>query len=95
MTTATADQRTEPLPRETGADTGPQQVLALTRQEGMTYRKVADLLHISPATVARRVRDARAEQRARYLARARIIMYAVLTVCAVITTAAVASLAWG
>ena len=95
MTTATADQRTEPLPRETGTDTGPQQVLALTRQEGMTYRKVADLLHISPATVARRVRDAKAERRAQLVAYAQVLMYVMIAVCVPIGTAAVSWLAWG
>lgn len=95
MTTATADQQAEPLPHETSADTGPQQVLALTQKPGMTYRKVAEMLHMSPATVARRVRDAKAEQRDRLLVRARLLMYAILTVCAMITTAAVSFLAWG
>jgi predicted DNA-binding protein (UPF0251 family) len=94
MTTATADQQTEPLPRETSIDTGPQQVLALTKQDGMTYRKAADLLHISPATVARRVRDAKAELRAQRLVYARVLMYAILTLCAMIVTAAVSSIAW-
>lgn len=95
MTTATADQQTVPIPRETSTDTGPQQVLELTQQPGMTYRKAAEQLHISPATVARRVRDAKTELREQHLVHARVFMYAIFTVCAMIMTAAVSSIAWG
>jgi hypothetical protein len=95
MATATSEAKTEPLPRETQSDTGPQRVYSLTRQPGMTYRKVADQLNISAATVARRVRDAKAERRARLMITVRVLMFVVLTACAVITTMAVATLAWG
>jgi predicted transcriptional regulator len=93
MATA-ADVNTEPLMTESGAlDTGPRAVLHLAEQ-GLPQRTIADLLHISQATVTRRLKEAvetRQAQRVRY---AMIVFYSVLTLCAVVLTAAVASLAW-
>jgi DNA-binding NarL/FixJ family response regulator len=90
MTTATEPQRSE-----TGfKDTGPQQVLDLTRQ-GMSYRDVAELLHMSPATVARRVQQAREANRDRTRAVLMNVLVTYLTVLATIATAALAGIAWG
>lgn len=84
MTTATVPQDRETAP----LDTGPQAVLRLTRQEKMTYRDVAEILNISPATVARRVSQAKAELREhRAEAMARVVRL-VCTLCAVLATAA-------
>ena len=64
-------------------------------EKGLPQRTIASLLHISQATVTRRLKEAveeRQAQRARYLM---LTLYSVLTLCAVIVAAAVASLAWG
>jgi predicted transcriptional regulator len=94
MTTA-AEVNTEPLRDESGIlDTGPRAVLHLSEQ-GLPQRTIADLLHISQATVTRRLKEAietRQAQRVRYVM---LLLYSVLTMCAVIVAAAVASLAWG
>lgn len=95
MTTAT-EPDTAPLDRETGAiDTGPQRVLALAEQENLSYRDIARRLHISPATVTRRVREgieARQNQR-KQIFTAVIMLW--LTILATIITGAVCWIAWG
>lgn len=98
MTTATEtapEPATAPIPRETGAiDTGPQAVLELAEQENLSYRDIARRLHISPATVTRRVREgmeARQTQRKQVFTAA-ILLW--LSVLATIMTAAVCCIAW-
>ena len=94
MTTATHDARTEPIPAESGAlDTGPQAVLELAEQ-GLPQRTIAQRLHISQATVTRRIKEAIEARQAQRRAYALAAMCTVLTLCAVVTTIAVACLAW-
>jgi DNA-binding NarL/FixJ family response regulator len=95
MTTATsADARTEPIHVESGAlDTGPQAVLELAEQ-GLPQRTIAQRLHISQATVTRRIREAVEARQAQRRAYAVAAMCTVLTLCAVVMTIAVSCLAW-
>jgi DNA-binding NarL/FixJ family response regulator len=94
MTTAISDAQTEPIPAESGAlDTGPQAVLELAEQ-GLPQRTIAHRLHISQATVTRRIREAIEARQAQRRAYAITVMCTVLTLCAVVTTIAVSCLAW-
>lgn len=90
MTTATVPQDRE----TTVLDTGPQAVLKLTQHPDLTYRDVAELLNISPATVARRVKDAKAELRENRQEALTAVVKIILTLCALICTAALISMAW-
>ena len=82
--------------RESGVpDTGPQAVLRLRREQGLTTREIADRLPISQATVTRRIREALEARRSQHRALAMTVMLILLTLCAVISTAAFATLAWG
>lgn len=93
MTTAT-DSRTEPGPAESGVlDTGPQAVLELAEQ-GLPQRTIAQRLHISQATVTRRIREALEAKQAQRRAYAVAAMCTVLTLCAIVMTIAVSCLAW-
>lgn len=89
MTTATPEARTE-----SGVlDTGPQAVLELAEQ-GLPQRTIAQRLHISQATVTRRIREAIEARQAQRRAYAVAVMCTVLTLCAVVLTIAVSCLAW-
>lgn len=93
MTTA-VEPKTEPLERESGVlDTGPQAVLELAEQ-GLAQRTIADRLHISQATVYRRIRQAVEARQDRRKAILIGVMLAYLTLLATIATAALAALAW-
>lgn len=93
MTTAT-EPVTEPIPVESGVlDTGPQAVLELAEQ-GLPQRTIAQRLHISQATVTRRIREGIEARQAQRRAYAMAAMCAVLTMCAIVLTIAVSCLAW-
>lgn len=93
MTTA-IDAKTEPLDPGSGAlDTGPQAVLELAEQ-GLAQRTIAQRLHISQATVTRRIKEAVEIRQAQRRAYAIAAMCTVLTLCMVIMTIAVSCIAW-
>lgn len=86
----------DPLDRETlSRDTGPQAILQLVEQHEMKQNDVAELLSISPATVSRRLREAREARLARQQVLLRAVISVILTVCALVCTAAWAWIAWG
>jgi biotin operon repressor len=94
MTTAT-EAKTEPLDPGSGAlDTGPQAVLELAEKHKLSQRRIADMLHMSQATVTRRIKEAIEIRQAQHRAYAMAAMCTILTLCAVVTTIAVACLAW-
>jgi DNA-binding NarL/FixJ family response regulator len=94
MSTA-ADTKTVPLDPGAGVlDTGPLAVLELAEQ-GLPQRTIADRLHISQATVYRRIREAVETRQAQRRAILINAMLAYLTLLATVATIALAALAWG
>jgi transposase-like protein len=94
MTTA-VEPKTEPLARESGAlDTGPQAVLELAEQK-ISQRTIARMLHISQATVYRRIREAVEARKDRRRALLISAWLAWLTLLATIATIALAAMAFG
>lgn len=92
--TAATEPKTGPLERESGAiDTGPQAVLELAEQ-GIPQREIGAMLHLSQATVYRRIREAVEARKSQRRAILTAVMLTWLTILATIITAALACLAW-
>lgn len=100
---STAIDKTQPLEKvqpqpgqgepADAADTGPQQVLALTKAK-VPQSEIARLLGISQSTVSRWKQKAREAQIGRRTAIAQTTMCVIITACIIVITIAVAHLAW-
>lgn len=70
-------------------------VLKLVEDHNLKQNEVASLLNLSPATVSRRLKEAREERRAQHRDLTWMIVRIVWTLCFMISTAALATMAWG